>query len=271
MTRSPIRLCGVWSSPGAARAFIAGADIAFFVANIEAGALDRTVAFTRRGHELLAAIAASTKPVVARVQGLTLGGGLEVALACHAILATPDASFAFPETGIGIYPGLGGTQRTPRRVGKGLAKWLVFTGERLDAARAHAIGLIDQVVDPAEMDAAIAAAIGNPGSVRRRGTDPPVEFSELAALFDAYPVDSLLSDGNRQGKGPVASAAVKALASKAPVALRVAEELIDAGAGLPLDRALELELERLTEIFSTRDAYEGLTSIGSRQPQFVGG
>ena len=90
---------------------------------------------------------------------MALGGGVELALACHAIVATPKASLAFPETGIGIYPGLGGTQRTPRRIGTGLAKWLVLSGQTLGAEEARAIGLIDKVVPYDKIDAAIAETI----------------------------------------------------------------------------------------------------------------
>ena len=102
--------------------------------------------FTRRGQALLRAFETCPKPVIARLQGLALGGGVELALACHQIIATPKATLAFPETGIGIYPGLGGTQRTTRRVGRGLAKWLVLTGQTVSAEEALAIGLVDAVV-----------------------------------------------------------------------------------------------------------------------------
>ena len=122
---------------GSGKAFVAGADIRYFVRHIEAGTIDAIAEFTRRGQALLRAIETCAKPVVARVHGMALGGGVELALACHAIVATPKASLAFPETGIGIYPGLGGTQRTPRRIGTGLAKWLVLSGQTLGAEEAH--------------------------------------------------------------------------------------------------------------------------------------
>jgi enoyl-CoA hydratase/carnithine racemase len=93
---------------------------------------------------------------VARWHGLALGGGLELAQACDVLIATPRASFAFPETGIGIYPGLGGTQRPTRRIGVGLTRWLVFTGQTLSADEAAAIGFIDKVVPHDELDAACA-------------------------------------------------------------------------------------------------------------------
>ena len=106
---------------GAGRSFVAGADIRFFIQNIERGDLDRIVRFTEQCQALLLEIQNCPKPVVARVHGLALGGGVELALACDYIVAAPGASLGFPETGIGIYPGLGGTQRTTQtdRAGAG--------------------------------------------------------------------------------------------------------------------------------------------------------
>src|SRR5262249_3554933 len=89
---------------GAGRSFIAGADIRFFIRNIEERQLGRTRAMTEALQQLLLEIQNCPKPVVARVHGLALGGGVEIALACDYIVATPNASFGFPETGIGIYP-----------------------------------------------------------------------------------------------------------------------------------------------------------------------
>ncbi len=90
---------------GAGRSFVAGADIRFFIQNIESGDLDRIVRFTEQCQALLLEIQNCPKPVVARVHGLALGGGVELALACDYIVAAPGASLGFPETGIGIYPG----------------------------------------------------------------------------------------------------------------------------------------------------------------------
>ena len=164
---------------GSGKAFVAGADIRFFVRHIEAGTIDAIAEFTRRGQALLRAFETCPKPVIARLHGLALGGGVELALACHAIVATPKASLAFPETGIGIYPGLGGTQRTPRRVGTGLAKWLVLSGQTIGAEEAVAIGLVDTVVPYEQLDAAIADAIAA----------GPVAARAPRAVPDTLPID----------------------------------------------------------------------------------
>jgi enoyl-CoA hydratase/3-hydroxyacyl-CoA dehydrogenase len=267
---------------GAGKAFVAGADIRFFVRNIEAGNLDRIAAFTERGQALLRRIETCATPVVARVHGLALGGGVELALACHAIVATPKATFAFPETGIGIYPGLGGTQRTPRRVGTGLAKWLILTGHTIDAAEAHAIGLIDEVVPYDRLDAAIAEAVAAGASRDPRSTTLSAGYRLLADFFDGIKSDELTAGGAVVSSAAFSSEmpseedlarvdnALSSLPRKAPIAMRLAIDLIERSASVSIEEGLRLELSHLREIFSTKDAYEGLSSLGKRPPMFQG-
>jgi enoyl-CoA hydratase / 3-hydroxyacyl-CoA dehydrogenase len=255
---------------GSGKAFVAGADIRFFVRHIEAGTIDKIATFTERAQALLRAIETSPKPVVARVHGLALGGGVELALACHRIVATPKASLAFPETGIGIYPGLGGTQRTTRRIGTGLAKWLVFTGQIVGADEALAIGLIDRVVPYERLDEAIAEMIAA-GPVATRSPQPvPDSHQALAMFFDRHDPDALWNGSATLPDDPRLVKAVTRVTSKAPIALRFAGELIDRGSTLPLEEGLRLELSHLREIFSTKDAYEGLSTIGKRPAVFTG-
>ena len=242
---------------GSGKAFIAGADIRFFVKNMEAKTLDRIRVFTKAGQDLLLEIQHCAKPVVARVHGLALGGGVELALACHYIVATPRATFAVPETGIGIYPGLGGTQRTTARVGRGLAKWLVFTGETISAEHALAIGLIDRVVAYEELDAAIRECVARGAVTSRRPHGLPPAFGDIAARYESSDVDALRASEKRVG-------------FKAPIALRIASRLIDEGAGKPIEEGMAMELSHLEEVFSTADAYEGLSSLGKRRPVFKG-
>jgi enoyl-CoA hydratase/3-hydroxyacyl-CoA dehydrogenase len=255
---------------GSGKAFVAGADVRFFVRHMESGTLDRIVGFTRAGHDLLNEIDRCPKPVVARVHGLALGGGLELALACDRIVASTRAAMAFPETGLGIYPGLGGTQRGARRVGSALTKWLVFTGQVLPAEEAAAIGLVDRAVPPEGLDQAVREALAE-GPVRdRRPVEPPPSHRGLAECFARHPAESLREGRADPGVDPKVARALKAVTTKAPIALRVSEQLIDGGAGRPLPQALELELGRLVEVFSTRDAHEGLSSLGKKAPVFEG-
>jgi enoyl-CoA hydratase/3-hydroxyacyl-CoA dehydrogenase len=255
---------------GSGKAFVAGADIRFFIRNIEGKRLDRTREFTKAGQDLLLALERCRKPVVARLSGLALGGGVELALACHHIVATPRATLAFPETGIGIYPGLGGTQRTPRRVGVGLAKWLVLSGTAISAVDALAIGLVDRVVDPEVLDAAVAEAVAAGPVGTRRPHAVPEEFQPLARFFGSHDVQSIrLRQADPGGDARVAEAMGR-LASKAPVALRIASELIDRSVAASIEEGLGLELAKVEEVFATRDAHAGLSSLGGKPAVFEG-
>lgn len=123
------------------KSFVAGADISQFE-GLGAMAGHR---FALRGQAVFNRIESLPVPVVCAVNGYALGGGCELALACHFRTAAETASFGQPEVNLGIIPGYGGTQRLPRIVGRGIAAELVLTGERIDAKRAHEIGLVNHV------------------------------------------------------------------------------------------------------------------------------
>jgi enoyl-CoA hydratase/3-hydroxyacyl-CoA dehydrogenase len=256
---------------GAGKAFVAGADIRYFVEKIKAGRIPDIVAFTRKGHELFLRIEESKKLTIALLDGLSLGGGSELALACQAIVATPAGSMAFPETGIGIYPGLGGMLRMARHVGPELAKYFAFSGAALSAADALALGIVTRLVPPAEVDAAIQAlvAAGRPDKYRQRPI--PDKFKPFAQLFEKARIPALLAGKAPDGvSAELAGKLVKALGYKAPLALRIADEIVDRQADLPVRAAVEIELGRLKDIFATADALEGLSSVGRRRPEFKG-
>ena len=126
------------------KAFVAGADIAAM------RDLDPLAAraFAYAGQKMMAGIENLPKPVIAAVGGFALGGGCELAMSCDIRIASENAKFGQPEVSLGVLPGFAGTQRLPRLVGKGIAKELLYTGDIIDAARAHAIGLVNKVVEP---------------------------------------------------------------------------------------------------------------------------
>lgn len=129
---------------GAGRAFVAGADISELESQTPLEAARRA----RAGQQIFRRFETSPKPVVAALNGFTLGGGCELAMACHVRIASESAKFGQPEVKLGIVPGYGGTQRLPRLVGRGAALRLLLTGELIGAAEAFRLGLVDQVVAP---------------------------------------------------------------------------------------------------------------------------
>lgn len=129
------------------KAFVAGADI---------GELARMgpvegVRISREGQETFRMMERMPKPVIGAINGFALGGGLELALACHIRIASRKAKFGLPEVKLGIIPGYGGTVRLPRLVGRGRALELMLTGEMIDADEAYRIGLVNRVTDPAAL------------------------------------------------------------------------------------------------------------------------
>jgi enoyl-CoA hydratase len=132
---------------GAGRAFVAGADIAELAGQSAAEGKARA----ERGQRVFRKFEQSPKPTLAAVNGFALGGGCELAMACHLRLASDAAKFGQPEVKLGIVPGYGATQRLPRLVGKGRALQLLLTGETIDAAEAHRIGLVNRVVPAAAL------------------------------------------------------------------------------------------------------------------------
>lgn len=256
---------------GAGKAFVAGADIRYFVDKIRADRIEDIVAFTRRGHQLLLRIENTPKLTVALLDGLSLGGGSELSLACQAIIATPAGSLGFPETAIGIYPGLGGMLRLARHVGPELAKYYVFTGTPISAADAQALGVVQKLVSPNEIPDAVTALIaaGKPDKYAPRTL--PDKFKPLALMGSRENVDRLLAGRPPEGvESGLAEKTAKIVGYKAPLALKAADEIIDLQTGVPIPEAVEIELSRLQEIFSSADALEGLTAMGRRRPEYQG-
>jgi len=200
---------------GGEKAFAAGADIGQ-MASASAmemyEARDRIDAWER--------IRGVRKPIVAAVSGYCLGGGNELAMACDLIVCSPSAQFGQPETGVGIVPGAGGTQRLTRAVGKSLAMDVILSGRFLSAEEALTAGLVARVAE------------------------------------------DWLGE---------AKAVATAIASKAPVATRLASELVDHAWETTLAAGLADERKALYLAFASADAREGLTAfVEKRKPEFRG-
>ena len=167
--------------------------------------------------DLLSFIEASQKPLVALIEGFALGGGLELALACSARVAGPGASFALPETKLGLIPGAGGTQRLPRLIGMKAAADLITSGERIDAKAARELGIIDLLASSDPLNEAVALA----------KTISPTSASDEIAAFD----EDLDADAYR------AALVSKLRGRSAPV---VAFDAIMASTRMPLERRVGL-------------------------------
>jgi enoyl-CoA hydratase/3-hydroxyacyl-CoA dehydrogenase len=256
---------------GAGKAFGAGADIKWFVDKIKADKITDIVEFTRKGHELLLKIENSKKLTIAQLDGLSLGGGSELALACQAIVATTAGSMGFPETGIGIFPGLGGMLRMARFAGPELAKYYVFTGAPISAEDAQALGIVTRLVATAEVDSTISELVSEGKPDKYRPREIPEAFKPLARACSSENVARLLAGKQPEGiSDDLAAKTAKIVGYKAPLALKLADEIIDQQIGKSISEAVEIELERAKEIFSTADALEGLSSLGRKKPEYKG-
>ena len=127
--------------------FAAGADIPSLLKLDRQSGLERV----KKARQFYSSLAYFEKPVIAAINGMCLGGGLEIALACDIRMAADHVTLGLPEVGLGLIPGAGGTQRLPRAVGPGSANYLLFTGEPIPAQKALAIGLVQEVVDLASL------------------------------------------------------------------------------------------------------------------------
>jgi enoyl-CoA hydratase len=130
------------------KAFVAGADIQEFLGKSK----EEAMALSEFGHQLMDRIANLSKPVIAAINGFALGGGLELALACHLRVASNSAKIGLPEVSLGLIPGYGGTQRLTELVGKGKALEMILTGDMIDAQDALQWGLVNKVVELYELE-----------------------------------------------------------------------------------------------------------------------
>ncbi|CAD5250639.1 Short chain enoyl-CoA hydratase /3-hydroxyacyl-CoA dehydrogenase [Bosea sp. 62] len=203
------------------RAFIAGADISEFGKPPAPPILP----------DLLAMIENAPKPVIAATEGVALGGGLEVALACHGRVASPAAKLGLPEIKLGLIPGAGGTQRLPRLIGATAAFPMMLSGEPIPAQKALALGLVDKLVDSDAVGAAVALAqelAGKGAPAKTSARSDKLTAAEREA-FEALAKDALA----KSGEMPNVAALVEAV--RAALTLPLAE-------GFATERALFVKL-----------------------------
>ncbi len=173
------------------KAFVAGTDIGeLTVLNSESGK-----EVSAKGQEVFDLIENLGKPVIAAINGYALGGGCELALACHIRIASENAKFGQPEVNLGIIPGYGGTQRLARLIGRGRAMEMILTGNPIDAQEALRIGLVNKVVPQAELLAAaraMAQLIASKGQIAIRMALKAVNMTQETTLSDGQKLEASL-------------------------------------------------------------------------------
>ncbi|MCB9287253.1 MAG: enoyl-CoA hydratase/isomerase family protein [Lewinellaceae bacterium] len=172
--RSGLR--GIILTGAGEKAFVAGADIKEFLA-LDAA---QGQAMAQRGHDIFFSIERFPKPVVAAINGFALGGGCELAMACHLRVATENARFGQPEVNLGLIPGYGGTQRLIQYIGKSKAVELLMTADMIGAEEAYRLGLVNYVVPPGE-EAEKAAEL-----IRKIASKGPVAIARIIETVNAY-------------------------------------------------------------------------------------
>ena len=221
------------------KAFVAGADIGELATKNPRAAKE----FALAGQALLNRIERLPEPVVAAVNGFALGGGCELAMACHMRVAAYHAKFGQPEVGLGIIPGFGGTQRLPRLVGKGRALELLLGGGIIDAAEAYRIGLANCVVE----------------AFKRDGEGKPLLDDKGRKIFDA---ELFQSEAKRMLRGFLA---------KGPLAVASVLEAVNRGLDADLEEGLRIEADLFGLVYASSDRQEGLTAyLEKREPKFRG-
>lgn len=169
---------------GEGRFFVAGADIKEFTQMDSADAK----AAAERGQKLFDRLETFPKPIIAAINGACLGGGLELAMACHIRLAAVEAKLGLPELNLGLIPGYGGTQRLPRLVGRGKATQLILTSEMIGGEEAYRIGLAEAVYPAAQLlDEAkkLACAISEKSAVTTKLALAAIHASTVLPLAEA--------------------------------------------------------------------------------------
>jgi enoyl-CoA hydratase len=172
---------GVIITGKGAKAFVAGADISEFKGLNQVQGKE----LAQRGHDVFAKIEKCPKPIIAAVNGFALGGGCELAMACHIRVASDNAKFGQPEVKLGIIPGYGGTQRLIQLIGKGKAFELLMTADIIDAATAEKLGLVNAVVPGAELLEKAKAIMA------KITAQAPFAIAQVIACVDAHFTDGV--------------------------------------------------------------------------------
>ena len=237
------------SDPSVLAVILTGAGDKSFVAGTDIGELPELEAIggkrlSERGQEIFNYIEDFPKPVIAAVNGFALGGGCELAMACHIRIASENARFGQPEVKLGLIPGYAGTQRLPRLIGKGRALELLLTGEMIDAETACRIGLVNKIVNYAGFK-----------EIEKDGKKKTVP--DLAATREALMKEAV--------------AMAQKIMAQAPIAVNLAIEAVNRGLEMTLKEGMKVESDLFGMAFTTQDFQEGTSAfIEKRNPVWKG-
>jgi enoyl-CoA hydratase len=221
------------------KSFVAGADIKELAQQSPIGGAD----FSQHGQAVFNLIESTRKPVVAAVNGFALGGGCELAIACHLRYAHEGARFGQPEVNLGIIPGYGGTQRLPRLVGKGRALELIMSGEMISAKRAYEIGLVNDIF----------------AAWKRDDQGNEILDSKGKKVFDRDAFLVWVRDK------------LQVILSKASVAVGMSIEAVNRGLEMSLHEGQKVESNLFGLVCTTKDFHEGTSAFTEkRAPKFTG-
>jgi len=234
------------------KAFVAGADISEFQGLTK----DQGIALAKKGQDIFFRIAASPKPIAAAVNGFALGGGCELAMACHFRLCTPTARFGQPEVNLGLIPGYGGTQRLTQLVGRGRALEIILSARMVGATEAHVMGLVNYIVEePDELLTKTRELLSIINEKAPIAIARIIECVNIAAGDGAAATSITVSPGN-DGIDPFGAG---------PIDETYAGTISDIGYGF------QREQTAFGECFGTEDMKEGAAAfLAKRKPVFTG-
>ena len=252
------------------RAFVAGADISEFLGLTR----EQGQELSARGNDVFFRIASSPKPIVAAVNGFALGGGCELAMACHFRLCVPTAKFGQPEVNLGLIPGYGGTQRLTQLVGRGRAIEIMLTGRMVEATEAHTMGLVNYIVEePNELLARTRELLS---IINEKA---PIAIARIIECANIAAGDGIaFSSDNGAGDAATASWEADPFGGDARPDDNSSPGLSSSLPGdLPRPRGsgtmngFTREQEAFGECFSTQDMQEGANAfLAKRKPHFTG-
>ena len=240
------------------KAFVAGADISEFQGLTK----DQGIALAKKGQDIFFRIAASPKPIAAAVNGFALGGGCELAMACHFRLCTPTARFGQPEVNLGLIPGYGGTQRLTQLVGRGRALEIILSARMVGATEAHVMGLVNYIVE--EPDELLTKTRELLSIINEKA---PIAIARIIECVNIAAGDGAAASGNIVFSRNTVSPGNNGIDpfGAGPIDETYAGTISDIGYGF------QREQTAFGECFGTEDMKEGAAAfLAKRKPVFTG-